>query len=84
MRNSTILCPVKMEYGPEINIFVLKMIMKRSLEKLFLKFLDVQAIFRIIDLLHKVEDLCIEFQIHYLMKKTFFSQEGISMNFNCL
>ena len=38
MRNSTILCPVKMEYGPEINMFVLKMMMKSDLEKNILKF----------------------------------------------
>ena len=45
MRNSTVLCPVKMEYGPEINIFVLKMIMKSGLEKFILKFLHGHVIF---------------------------------------
>ena len=39
MRNSTIVCPVKMECGSEINIFVLKMMMKSGLEKIFLKIL---------------------------------------------
>jgi hypothetical protein len=34
-----------MEYGPEINIFVLKMMMKSGLEKIILKFLHAQAIF---------------------------------------
>ena len=43
MRNSTIIYPVKIEYGPEINIFILKMIIKSGLEKVFLKFLDMQA-----------------------------------------
>ena len=33
MRNSSIVYPVKMEYGSEINIFVLKMMMKSGLEK---------------------------------------------------
>ena len=46
MRNSTILCPVKMEYGPEINMFVLKMMMKSALEKIFLKFLHAQSLFQ--------------------------------------
>ena len=36
-RNSTIVCPIKMEYGSEINIFALKMLMKSGLEKTFLK-----------------------------------------------
>ena len=48
-----------MEYGPEINVFVLKMMMESGLEKIFLKFLHAQAIFRLIDLLHKVEGLCV-------------------------
>ena len=40
MRNSTIVYPVKVEYGSEIsNIFVLKMMMKSGLEKTFLRFL---------------------------------------------
>ena len=34
-----------MEYGPENNIFVLKMIMKSGLEKIILKLLHAQAIF---------------------------------------
>ena len=40
MRNSTILYLVKIEYGPEINISSLKMIMKSGLEKNTLKFHD--------------------------------------------
>ena len=43
--NSTLMCPVKMEYGPENNIFVLKMMMKSGLEKIILKFLHAQAVF---------------------------------------
>ena len=35
MRSSTILCTVKMECEPEINIFVLKMMVKSGLEKIF-------------------------------------------------
>ena len=31
--DSTLVCPVKMEYRPENNIFVLKMMMKSGLEK---------------------------------------------------
>ena len=34
-----------MEYGPENNIFILKMMMKSGLEKIILKFLHVQAVF---------------------------------------
>ena len=34
-----------MEYGPENNIFVLKVMMKSGLEKIILKFLHAQAIF---------------------------------------
>ena len=43
--DSTLVCPVKMEYGPENNIFVLKMMMKSGLEKNILKFLHAQAVF---------------------------------------
>ena len=34
-----------MEYGPENNIYVLKMMMKSGLEKIILKFLHAQAIY---------------------------------------
>ena len=50
MRNSTIIYPVKIEYVSEINIFAQIMMMKTKL-------LHSQAIFRVIDLRHKVEDL---------------------------
>ena len=43
--DSTLVCPVKMEYGPENNIFVLKMMMKSGVEKIILKFLHSQAVF---------------------------------------
>ena len=43
--DSTLVCPVKMEYGPENNVFVLKMMMKSGLEKIILKFLHAQAVF---------------------------------------
>jgi len=56
MRNSAILCPVKMEYGPEINIFVLEMMMKSGLEKIILKFLHAQSLFWKSFLLHRKED----------------------------
>ena len=55
MRNSTIVCPVKMEYVPEINIFVLKMMMKSGLENIILKFLHAQNYFF---LLHKNAQNC--------------------------
>ena len=38
MTNSTLVSPVKMEYGWNSSIFGLKMMMKSSLEKIFLKF----------------------------------------------
>ena len=34
-----------MEYGPDINIFILKMMMKNGLEKIILKFVHAQTIF---------------------------------------
>ena len=43
--DSTLVCPVKMEYGPENNIFVQKMKMKSGLEKIILKFLHAHAVF---------------------------------------
>ena len=43
--DSTLMSPVKMEYGPEKNIFVLKMMIKSGLGKIILKFLHAQAIF---------------------------------------
>ena len=50
-----------MEYGSEIDIFVLKMMMKGGLEEIFLKFLHAEA--RLIDLLHRLEALCLQIQI---------------------
>ena len=35
-----------MEYGPEISIFGLKLMMKSGLEKIFLKFLHAQRLFQ--------------------------------------
>ena len=43
--NSIPACSVKMEYEPEINIFVLNMIMKSGLGKIVLKFLHAQSLF---------------------------------------
>ena len=43
--DSTLVCPVKVEYGPENNIFVLKMMIKSGLEKNILKFLYAQSLF---------------------------------------
>jgi hypothetical protein len=37
---------LKMEYVPEINIFGLKMMVKSGLEKIFLKSLHAQSLFR--------------------------------------
>ena len=45
MTNSTLVCPVKIEYVTKNNIFDLKMMMKSGLEKFILKFLHAQAIF---------------------------------------
>jgi hypothetical protein len=39
MTNSTLVCPVKIEYVTKNNIFGLKMMVKSGLEKIFLKFL---------------------------------------------
>ena len=43
--DSTLVCPVKMEYGPENDILVLELMMKSGLEKICLKFLHAQAVF---------------------------------------
>ena len=45
MTNSTLVCPVKIEYVTKNNIFGLKMMMKSGLEKIILKFFHAQAIF---------------------------------------
>ena len=45
MTNSTLVCPVKIEYVTKNNIFGLKMMMKSGLETIILKFLHAQAIF---------------------------------------
>jgi hypothetical protein len=45
MTNPAIVYPVKMEFGWHFSISGLKMMVKSGLEKIFLKFLHVQAIF---------------------------------------
>ena len=45
MTNSTLVCPVKIEYVTKNDIFCLKRMMKSGLEKIILKFLHAQAIF---------------------------------------
>ena len=47
MSYSSIVYPVKMEYGSKNNIFGLKMMVKSGLEKIFLKFLHAQSLFQI-------------------------------------
>ena len=47
MRNSTIVYPVKMEYGSEIDILVLKMMIKGGLEKIFLEITPFASHFQI-------------------------------------
>ena len=44
MTNPTIVNPGKMEYGQNFSISGLKMMVKSSLEKVFLKFLQAPAI----------------------------------------
>ena len=44
-KHPNIVCPVKMEYGWHFSISGLKMMVKSDLEKIFLKFLHVKAIF---------------------------------------
>ena len=43
MTNSTLVCPVKIEYVMKNNIFGLKMMVKSGLEKIFLKFLHAHT-----------------------------------------
>ena len=56
MTNSTLVCPVKIEYVTKNNIFGLKMMMKSGLEKNVLKFVLAQAIFYEMNLLHRKEE----------------------------
>ena len=46
MRNPDIIYVLKMEYVSKINIFGLKMMVKSGLEKIFLKTLHAQSLFR--------------------------------------
>ena len=55
MTNPTIVYPVKMEYGWNFSISGLKMMVKSGLEKIFLKFLHVQAIFYYIEWIYLIE-----------------------------
>ena len=45
MRNPDMVYVLKIEYVPKIDIFGLKMMVKSGLERIFLKFLHVKAIF---------------------------------------
>ena len=54
--NSTIVYPVKMEYGWNFSISRWTMMVKSGLEKIFLKFLHAQAIFFEINLHHRNEE----------------------------
>jgi hypothetical protein len=54
--NSTLFCPVTIEYVTKNNIFGLKMMMKSGLEKIILKFLHAQAIFYSINLPHRKDE----------------------------
>jgi hypothetical protein len=56
MTNSTLVSPVKMEFVPKANIFGLKMMLKRGLEKIILKFLHALAIFCSMVLPHRKEE----------------------------
>ena len=46
MRNPDVVYVLKMEYVSKINIFGLKPMVKRGLEKIFLKSLHAQSLFR--------------------------------------
>ena len=48
MTNSTLVSPVKMEYGWNFSIFGLKMMMKSGLGKIFLKFLHALTMSKIV------------------------------------
>ena len=65
MRNPDMAYVLKMEYVSKINIFGLKMMVKSGVEKIFLKFLHAQAIFKHFFLLHRNEDFCTKLQIQY-------------------
>ena len=77
MRHSTILYPVKMEYGPENNIFVLKMMMESGLKKIFWNSSMRKAFFGKSFLFHRKEDFCIKLQIQ--IKITLFAHGGVSI-----
>ena len=52
-----------MEYVLKINIIGLTLMLKNGLEKMFLKFLHAQGLFKVTDLLQKWEDFCPKLQI---------------------
>ena len=55
-------------------MFVLKIMINSGLEKIFLKFLHAEAIFRLIDLLHIFEDLCFQKNRNSVTKMEGFSK----------
>ena len=62
VRNPDMAYVLKMEYVYKINIFGLKMMVKSGLEKIFLKSLCVQSLFRKIFLLHRKGDFAKKLQ----------------------
>ena len=63
MGNPDMVYILKMEYVSKINIFGLRMIVKSGLEKIFLKSLHAQTLFRLTHLLHKSEGLGLKIQL---------------------
>jgi hypothetical protein len=64
-----------MEYGPEINIFVLKMMMKSGLEKIVLKFLHAQSVWG--NLFYFIERGFLHQIANSVIKMTFLAHGGI-------
>ena len=63
MTNPTIVSPVKIEYGWNLSISGLKMMVKSGLETILLKFLQAQAIFYEMNLLHRKEEFWPNLQV---------------------
>ena len=70
MTNSTLVCPVKIEYVTKNNIFGLKMMMKSGLEKIILKFLHAQAILFFVTYSILTGQTKVEFVIYWVLSSS--------------
>ena len=74
------MCPVKMEYGPEISIFGLKYMIKSGIEKNIFEILPCASCFLIDKWIYNIKKHQVRKSV---MKMTFFAHGGISIKKNC-